>query len=491
MRPSGPVTAFSSLVGLSLEPGRLRVAVLRRSGNRLQVRRAMVAPLSLDPLANDPELVGQEIRNHLVAAGVRERRCLVCVPLKWALTACVALPDLSDEDAESYVALQAEREFPFALEDLRLSSSRHQTQDGRKGALLAAIQANSLGRLQKALKVARLRPVAATFGMLSAVGDGAQADEGKIVLFAGPEGVDLAVWAGGGFVALRPLGEMRGTEEDEKRFDAEGIVRQVRITLGQLPEDLRTTIAAVEVAGPLAMTQALVADLRQPATRIGLPVETATLASEAAAANGCGMDAMGDEEAARFAPLLCVTARRLRGRALDFEFPLATPSRLRVIGGRISSRWTAWLGSAAAALILVIGAAFLVQSWRLARLESAWKKIEPQATEAQALRDRLREYQPWFESSPEVLTIMRRLAEALPEEGSVWITSLGIDGLSDVSCSGKARENRVWLETLDRLRASDGIEDVKVLSIRDNPGEAGLLQFALQFRWNPGATDGT
>ena len=41
--------------------------------------------LSLDPLTADPELVGREIRNHLDAAGVRERHCIVAVPLKWAL----------------------------------------------------------------------------------------------------------------------------------------------------------------------------------------------------------------------------------------------------------------------------------------------------------------------------------------------------------------------------------------------------------------------
>ena len=77
----------SSLLGLALDGGRLEGVVLRRSNGSLQVHQQFSAALSLDLLTNEPELVAREILNHLEAAGVKERRCVVGVPLKWAMAA--------------------------------------------------------------------------------------------------------------------------------------------------------------------------------------------------------------------------------------------------------------------------------------------------------------------------------------------------------------------------------------------------------------------
>ena len=71
-----------------------------------------------------PELVGREIRNHLDAAGVRERHCVVGVPLKWALMAHTELPPLPEADAASLLQLEAERGFPCDVATLRLADSR-------------------------------------------------------------------------------------------------------------------------------------------------------------------------------------------------------------------------------------------------------------------------------------------------------------------------------------------------------------------------------
>ena len=67
----------SSLLGLSLDGNRLEGVVVRRTNGALEVQKTFSAALSLDPLTNDSELVGQEIRNHLEEAGIRERRCAV------------------------------------------------------------------------------------------------------------------------------------------------------------------------------------------------------------------------------------------------------------------------------------------------------------------------------------------------------------------------------------------------------------------------------
>src|SRR5512138_1143085 len=102
---------LSSLLGLTLDGSRLEGVVLRRTNGSLQVQQTFSATLSLDPLTNDPVLVGREIRNHLEAAGIRERRCIFGLPLKWALVVHTKLPELPEADVASYLEVEAERGF--------------------------------------------------------------------------------------------------------------------------------------------------------------------------------------------------------------------------------------------------------------------------------------------------------------------------------------------------------------------------------------------
>jgi hypothetical protein len=53
----------------------------------------------------------------------------------------------------------AERGFPYGPDALFIASSMHRTSDGKRGALLAAMPRNQLMPLEKALRLAQLRPV--------------------------------------------------------------------------------------------------------------------------------------------------------------------------------------------------------------------------------------------------------------------------------------------------------------------------------------------
>src|SRR5271154_6986898 len=102
---------LTSVLGLALDGSRLDGVVLRRVNGALELQQTFSAALTLDPLTAAPELVGREIRNLLDAAGVRERNCIVGVPLKWVLTAQTELPPLPAADAASLLQMEAERGF--------------------------------------------------------------------------------------------------------------------------------------------------------------------------------------------------------------------------------------------------------------------------------------------------------------------------------------------------------------------------------------------
>ena len=136
-------------MGLSLDGRRLEGVVLHRIKGEVRVERSFETALSLDPLTDDPKLVGQEIRNRLDEAGLREKRCLVGVPLSWALTLQAKLPEIPEADVEGFLDIQAERSFPYGSEDLSISSSRCRLAKGEEHALLVAIPKNYLARLNR------------------------------------------------------------------------------------------------------------------------------------------------------------------------------------------------------------------------------------------------------------------------------------------------------------------------------------------------------
>lgn len=103
----------NSLLGLVLDGSRLDFVAAKRTNGSVEIRKAGSVTLALDPLTNDPELVGAELRKHLESAGLRDRRCVVGVPLNWALTLAVKVPaGLSPEDVSALLAMEAERGFP-------------------------------------------------------------------------------------------------------------------------------------------------------------------------------------------------------------------------------------------------------------------------------------------------------------------------------------------------------------------------------------------
>ena len=86
----------------------------------MEVVKSASAALSLDLLHPEPELIGREIRNHLDAARIRERACVVAVPANWIMSQHTKLPALSPEDVDSFLQLEAEKGFPYDSAQLQI-----------------------------------------------------------------------------------------------------------------------------------------------------------------------------------------------------------------------------------------------------------------------------------------------------------------------------------------------------------------------------------
>ena len=466
---------LTSLLGLSLDGSRLEGVVLKRTNGSLQQQQTFAVTLSLDPLTAAPELVGREIRNHLDAVGVRERFCVVGVPLKWALTAHTELPKLTDEDAASLLQLEAERGFPSDPATLRLSTSSCPLPEGKQLVTMAGISNGQLATLEQVLVAAKLKPVSFTLGLSALQPPGAESSKGVLALAVGESTVSLQITCGGGVAALRALEGAIENEGGRRALHPDLVARESRITLGQLPAGLRDSVKRIRIFGPRELAQQLADEMELRFEPMGLGVEVVA----AYAPNEFGVTLPPD---ASLSAAFSLAARWLAGQAPEFEFLPPKPTAWQQLNKKYASGKLRSAGAIAAGVVLIIGGLFGWQQYQLMSLESQWSDMSEKVHDLEKLQAQIKQYRPWFDDSFRSLSILRQVTESFPDSGVVTAKMVEIREGSVVNCSGTARDNAALLGMLSKLRGADNVTDLKVDQIRGKVP----MQFTFDFHWNNG-----
>ena len=141
------------------------------------------------------------------------------------------------------------------------------------------------------------------------------------------------------------------------------------------------------------------------------------------------------------------------------------------------------VGVAVGAIVFLFAAAFLFQQIQLWRLASQWKQIQVKVGELKELQRKNVQFRPWSDHKLRGLTIIKRVTEAFPEDGSVTAKLLEIREANTVTCTGTARDYPSLLKMLQRLRTMPEIPDVTLGPTR---GQSPALQFSFSFAWNEG-----
>lgn len=463
----------TTILGLTLDGGRLEAVLLRRTNGSAEVQKTVSAALTLDLLHNEAELVGREVRNLLDGAGVREKRCVVGVPLNWALTLHTKLPALEAADVPGFLALEAERGFPCNVDELQVATAPHQSPGGDNYTTQIGVPREHLARLEAALAAAELKPVSFSLGIAALPGALPDGARGAITAVVGESSVDLLLAGGGGILALRTLEGAFESEGTEKQIQSDLVARELRITVGQLPADIRDSLSQLNVMGAGRFAQQLAEEIRPRAQALGLKVE------QVAGYPGPqhGLQLAGG---AALSAALSLAAQFLSGRANPFEFLPPKPGFFQRFSTRYSSKRVAYVGATAGAAALILLGLFLYQQIQLSSLRAEWAKMKPTVTELDNLQAQIRKYRPWYDEAVTSLSILRRVTEAFPEDGSVSAKSIEIRNVSTVNCTGTARDNQSYNKTIDRLSTTKQVGDVRTDTIRGKPP---ALQFAFSFHW--------
>ncbi len=450
-----------SVVALTLEAGQMTVGVVRSEGSDGRRVTPFTVPVGAEEVFRNPEKAGQALAAALEAAGVREKRCVVCVPPDWALSASTELPAVSTEDLRGYLELRAEREFSLPPGEMRLAFCPYDLPGGQRRATLAAITSKRLQAVEKMAQAAGRQAVSVSLAL-----DGALADARPRLRFHADGGhTDVIVTAGGGVAALRslpgpPAGEpAKGTPA----FNPAAFCREIRITLGRLPAAVREQVREVTFNGEPAAARILHDETRPFLERMGITVAE--------------VDARLKEEPARAA--LGTAARHLRGEPVAFEFLVPVPNRwegvLRWFGVRRNRR----LALAGVGLILLPVVLFFIRSQIESHLQTRWEAMRDNVAELDTLQQKIRRFRPWFDPAPQNLQVLEDLITVFPEAGDVWAKSIQIGTGYKVTCAGFARNQPALITLLTRLRARPDVSGVQLQQTRgDNP-----IQFLFTYKW--------
>ena len=465
---------LTSVLGLALDGSRLDGVVLRRSNGSLQLQQSFSVALTLDPLTAAPELVGREIRNQLDAAGVRERHCVLGVPLKWVLTAQTELPPLPEADAASLLQLEAERGFSTDVSTLQLASSRCPLAADKKHVLLAGIPSAHIATLEQVLAAAKLKPVSFALGLAALQPAAAENSNGVLALAIGESTVSLQITCGG-VAALRALEGAIENPTGRPELLPDLVARESRITLGQLPAELRDAVKRIRIFGPRELAQQLADEMELRFEPMGLSVEVVAAYKP---------DEFGVQlpTGASLSAAFSLAARLLVEQPPAFDF---LPPKLTIIqqfAAKYSSGRLRTVGAVAAGIVAIVCLAFLIQQIELWHLRSQWRGMSAKVLELQGVQNQIQQFQPWFDPTFRDLAILRQLSLAFPEDGVVTAKTIQIQEGNTVSCSGNAQDNASLLAMQAKLSAADGVSGFKWDLIH---GQAPK-QFTFDFQYGNG-----
>ncbi len=453
-----------SVLGLSLDNGRLCASVVHKAKGSVEESQALSVGLALGLSHKELPLVGQELRNHLDEAKIRERHCIVSLPPSWVMTIQTLLPaDLTPVESFEFLQMEAERNFACPPEQLQVVQSTAVSREGSYVTQLG-VRREELDRLSTVLKTANLKPVAYTLGLVSLPHVVGPEDRGSITLHVEGTGATMIATVGTGIIALRHFESTYESEKGELVLNTATVARECRITLEQIPTALRTELSVLRLVGDSVLANQLTQNLANWASASSLRLEDQSLSDS------------------RTASLLVkqLGVRFLTEAQPELNLLPPKPKAFEVFMARYGTKKLTTAGIAGATLVLLLALSFVGQMFYHWSLETEWTGMKLQVTSLEKVQGSIRDYRAWYDVSFRNLTIFKKVTEAFPDNGNVTAKTFEVRGVSNVIVTGTTRDNTALMKTFEQLRKLPEVSDCKVEQIRGK----SPAQFTISFRWH-------
>ena len=348
----------------------------------------------------------------------------------------------------------------MAADEMRISHSPYSLPDGKRRTTLAAVPNRRMEAVEKMLAAAGCRAVSVSLALDECLAEPKPA----LHFLANGTHTSVVVTAGGGVVSMRSLASP-GPADGETPFDAAAFYREVRITLGRLPETLRRQVREARFGGTPASARRLRAATSDQLLGLGLE-------SVNGASNGAG-----EPREAAVAAAQCF----LRKQPVTFEFVVPEVKQWEVMLKRADLKGRKRLIQIGACTIALPVLALLVRGQIEGYYTRRWDKMKDNVAELTSLQQKILMFHPWFKGAPVTVQTMEGLATVFPEQGDVWAKNLIIKDSGQVTLTAFAKSRAAELAFNDRLISHPGVTAVAT------EGERGTnpIEFTVTFTYNP------
>ena len=185
---------------------------------------------------------------------------------------------------------------------------------------------------------------------------------------------------------------------------------------------------------------------------------------------------------------LALAMHRLAGNKATLEFLPPKISAWQQISSKYSSPKLVTVGATAGAIAAVVLLAFFVQQSLLWYWGHRWHSIEKQVYVLEDTQKNIRTFRPWYDASFRELSVLRRLTEAFPEDGTVSAKQIEIRDpnkpgeLLTITCTGTARTRTALLGVKDKLAKARNVQDIHTQMERGT----SPMEFTFDFKWSEG-----
>ena len=454
------------ILGIAIEENGLTLAELQAEKKGFRVHGAGAFPFSDGLSLDKPVALGKALQQHLREAGFSAGSVVLGAPASWVLVRERQFPASSGAVLQSMVRLEAEQAFPG--QELVVDYADGGIGTEQRTALLAAMNRERLNAITDAMKSAGLT-VCGVLPTAIALARAGKAGQGRNMTLRVNENRAEATLANNGVPTLvrhLPLSHGEGALAD--------LVGSVRRIISLLPaEEAALPIDKCIVWGnPPWSTDAL-------GEAMGLAVALPGSLDMFGLVDGALPAPEVDTQSCAAAMALALCGLQPGALPIDFLHSRLAPARKRLMG-----RKAAWAAGALIALLAAGG--LLFDDWRkaheeLTALRAQVLEMTPDIEAARSVVDRAVFARGWYSRRPYFLDCIREVALNLPEEGRIWVTSMGVRQDMKTVVSGQSVDERTVLDVLDRLKRSENLSDVRLVHLREGGGRNRELSFAIQF----------
>lgn len=464
-----------SILGIAIDEGGLLCAQIATTGGRPTVQR--LGRLAFDDQAslNQPEVLGERLRDFLKKHHMSASTAVIGLPAKWLIAQQHEVPPSNDQQAAAMLRLRAERMTVHDNHQMVFDYIGEPNTRESVRVLLVGMLQNRLDQVTAACRKAGLSPVSA---MPTAIAvSRAFGSDGRPTVVISRRMADVVWETPSGARLLRHVGS---AGEEATPGDVATLAAELRRTLVLNPS-LGPAPSAMRVWQDHELSSTDVAVLSE---RSGLTTELidARHLSQAAIAPGALNGDAARMTADAYIPAIAVALCGASDRppVNFYQSRLAPPKEQR-----FSRRMITIVGIAVAAVLALVLFYLDVQSLEREAdaLSARVSSMEEDIAAAQSRVDRFAYGRTYFERRPPVLDAMADIASAFPANSSIWATRVMLRDNRTGQIYGQAIDQQTVLSVLEHMQQSGRFHNVQLREMQAASGRENTISFSLSFTY--------